>query len=149
MVPRRLVRAWRLEHYADLAAILFAIQGIFAVLHRALGREYSGYTHSTNVFFDTLYAILWLACAAACLVRRSSAAWVIAWLGMYASLYFGIMFSVATANMVGLPFLVAAGLIAFCLSRSLRVWRIRPARRDQEAKSFFSSARLRSLRRPS
>jgi hypothetical protein len=131
MVPQRFVRAWRIEHYADLAAVLFALQGIFAVLHRLLHREYHGFSHANNVVTDTGLALMFFAGTIACLSRRSNLAWTIAVLATLVSLIHGVMFSVTSARGYGLPFMVAFFVEALCLSRSLPLWRVRTVTADR------------------
>jgi hypothetical protein len=125
MVPKRFERAWRTEHYADLAALIFVLQGIFIVLHRIFHGEYHGFSHGYNVATDAGLALLWLGGALACLWRRSSLAWTVAWFAALASLMHGVMFSVTSARGYGLPFMLAFFVVALCLARSLPEWRVR------------------------
>jgi hypothetical protein len=124
MFPKRFERAWRTEHYADLAAVIFALQGIFAVLHRVLGGEYKGFSHGYNVVIDLGLAVLWFGGTIACLRRRSNLAWTVATLASLASLIQGVMFSVSSARGYGLPFMLAFFVTALCLARSLPLWRV-------------------------
>jgi hypothetical protein len=100
-----------------VAAFLFAAQAAFAIVHRAAGGEYSGFTHVHSVVIDVGLAVIWGGAAVACAVHRSWPAFVWMLVGSAVSLIHGFMFSIATGDHgpygVGIPFLVAAGVELF------------------------------------
>jgi hypothetical protein len=124
------------RHYAEIAALIFAAQGAFAIIHRLRGAEYAGYVHDFNVVTDVGLAVLWLAAATAAMLHRGSRAFDLTCFATLTSLVFGTMFSIASARGLGLPFMVAAVVLVVALRRSLPAWRLgagSEARRSAQA----------------
>jgi len=118
------------HHYAEIAALVLGAEASFAVIHRVMGGEYAGYSHAYSVFVDVGLAALWLSGAAAAVVRRTAPAFFVVVLGVMASLTYGLMFLVASPGTgAGLPFLVAAAVIAVMLNLSKSAWRMGPTER--------------------
>jgi hypothetical protein len=123
------------KHYAWIAAAVLAAEAVFAVVHRAGGWDYRGFTRAHDVVLDPGLAVVWAAAASAALVRWSFPAFFVAMLGAAASLAHGIMFSVSSPHTgAGLPFLAAAVVTAVALKRSLPAWRGRDKPLKHEAR---------------
>ena len=56
--------------YGRLAALLFAAQAVFPIVHRAVGGEYWGFMHAHNVVIDAGLAFIWSVSAIAGLIQR-------------------------------------------------------------------------------
>jgi hypothetical protein len=123
----RAAGAMRPRRYAQLAAVIFLAQAMFAVVHRISGGEYGHFIHVQNVLVDLSLAVLWLGGAAGCLVRRSMVAFFAVLLAALASYMHGIMFSVAAPGTgYGVPFLVASALLPLLVALSSPAWKVRP-----------------------
>lgn len=103
---------------ARIAGGLFLAEALFAVLHRALGGEYKGFTHLHNVVVNLGLAVIWGGAAVMCALHRTWPAFVWVLVATAASLVHGVMFSLATGFSgpigAGIPFLLAAGIEAWC-----------------------------------
>jgi hypothetical protein len=113
------------QHYAEVASLILAAEATFAITHRLMGGEYRGYVHEFNVVIDVGLAALWLAAATAAMLHRSSSrAFVLVALATLVSFLHGMMFSIASARGLGLPFVVAAVVLVVALKRSLPAWHL-------------------------
>jgi hypothetical protein len=109
----------RPKHYARVAAVLFAAEAVFAVVHLALGAHYAHFTRGHNVVIDILLTLTWTTAAVASLTPRT---WPAPALMMWGAAVSGIHFfnyTIATNDVgpmgVGIPFLAAAGVQFFCI----------------------------------
>jgi hypothetical protein len=106
------------KRYGQLAAVLFAAEAIFAIVHLALGAKYPHFTHSNNVVIDLLLAIVWTAAAVASLMPQTWPAPFVMMCGAALSAMQGFMFTVSTNDVgpvgVGLPFFAAAAVQFYC-----------------------------------
>ena len=108
---------------ARAASALFAAEVLFAVVHRATGARYPGFTHTHDVVIDTALATIWSAAALAALLRRPWQGFFVMLAGVAATIIHGFMFSVATSGRAGphgagLPFLAGAILQAYWVVRA-------------------------------
>lgn len=114
-------------NYARLAALLFAAETAFAVVHRLTGGVYPGYTNGYTVFNDVSLAVVWGAATLACLIHRGWPGFVMLLVGSSASLMFGMLFSLASGKLVpigvGIPFLVAGGGQLYMAVHAARAFR--------------------------
>jgi hypothetical protein len=116
------------RHYAQAAALVFLAGAVFAIVHRATGSEYRHFVHWQNVVVDVALAVIWLAGAVACLVRRPMAAFFAVLVAALVTHLHGWMFSVsAPGTGYGVPFLLASVLVPYLLARSAPAWREVPA----------------------
>jgi hypothetical protein len=111
MPHERLVKPAR---HAQLIALLFAAEAAFAIVHRAVGGEYRGFTHTHNVVIDVSLAVVWIGSALAALLHRGWPALFLTLVGASVSIVHGFMLSVALTDRgpygVGVPFLLAAAV---------------------------------------
>ncbi|MCL2447445.1 MAG: hypothetical protein FWD17_00705 [Polyangiaceae bacterium] len=108
---------------AEGAALVFLAQAVFAVVHLASGSKYWGVTHVFSLLIDVKLALIWLASAAAMMIRRSFPLFFVSMAGAAASLMFGLFFSILERGRgYGVPFLLAGVLLAFLLKRSVPAW---------------------------
>lgn len=112
--------------------MVFAAEGVFAVVHRLMGGEYAGFTHVYNVIADIGLASIWLASATALLIHRSFPAFFLVILGIVASFTHGLLFSISSAEGLGVPFLGAAVLLLYLVIKSVPAWRFIPADENAE-----------------
>jgi hypothetical protein len=107
------------KRYARLAAVLFAAQAVFAVVHLALGAHYPHFTHVQNVVIDILLATVWSVSAVASLTPLTWPAPFLMMCGAAVSVAHGFMYTLATNDYgpmgVGLPFFVLAAVQFFCV----------------------------------
>jgi hypothetical protein len=138
--------------YAKLAALLFAAQAIFAVVHRLVGGEYRGFTHVHNVVIDILLAVIWTAATVTALMRRPPKAGVLLVLGAIASLMHGLMFNLTSADEgprgAGIPFLLAAIVESLFIVRAAPAFQVvgretPEARREEPRHRHFFPLRPR------
>jgi hypothetical protein len=105
------------------AALVFVALAAFAIVHRAVGGNYWGVTPAGNVVVDVMLAVVWLAAAAAAVLRRGFPLYFLAMSGAAVALIHGLMFSVVSRGTgAGVPFLVAAVAITLLLTRSRSAW---------------------------
>ncbi len=109
----------RPKHYARVAAVLFAAEAVFAVVHLALGAHYGHFTRGHNVTIDVLLFLAWSAAAVASLTPKTwPAPAVMMWGAAVSAIHF-FNYTIATNDVgpmgVGLPFLAAAGVQFFCI----------------------------------
>jgi hypothetical protein len=111
--------AVRPKHYARLAAVLFAAEAVFAVVHLALGAHYHHFTRGHNVVIDILLALTWSAAAVASLTPQTWPAPAVMMWGAAVSAVNGFMLTLATNDVgptgVGLPFFALAAVQFFCI----------------------------------
>jgi hypothetical protein len=119
---------------ALVAAPLFAAEAAFAIVHRALGGEYLGFTHGHNVVIDLGLAVVWGGAAVACALHRSWPAFMWMLVGSAVSLIHGVMFCVASGPHgpygLGIPFLVASGVQLFLWAHAGAAFLERPTPRE-------------------
>jgi hypothetical protein len=104
----------RPKTYARFAGVIFAAEAAFVFVHRAVGARYPTFSFGHDVVVDVGLGVIWSLAAISMFVphRRSLA---IAVPAMFLSIVHGILFCVATGTPVGVPFLVAAAVLAFLL----------------------------------
>jgi len=141
--------------YALAAAVLFLAEVAFAVIHRAVGGHYFGFTRAYSVVIDWLLAAIWSASAVAALVRRPKNALSLMVLGASASLFHGLLFNISASNRgmhgLGLPFLVAGGLQLFCVAQAAPAFSDEPRRARSGRQGWprwLRGIKLLPLRRP-
>ena len=134
------------EHYAEIAAVVFAAEGAFAVIHRVTGGEYPHFEHVHNVAIDIALAAVWFAAAVAMLFRKSFPVLFLAGTAIAVSLMHGLMMSVAfPGTAYGVPFMAAMVVLAMLLKRSLPAW---DTARSGERAARVGSPRLRFRHQP-
>lgn len=107
------------KRYALVAAVLFAAQAIFAVVHLAVGATYPSFTHGYSVVTDVVLAATWAAAAVASLAPLTWPAPFLMMWGASVSMMWGFIYTVATSPTgLGLPFLAAAGVSFYCIFRA-------------------------------
>jgi hypothetical protein len=101
-----------------VAAVLFAAEAVFAIVHLALGAHYPHFTHVHNVVIDALLAALWSTAAVASLTPLTWPAPFLMLCGAAVSAVHGFMYTLGTNDHgptgVGLPFFAAAAVQFFC-----------------------------------
>ena len=106
------------KHYARVAAVLFAAQAVFAVVHLALGAHYPHFTHVHNVVIDLLLALAWATAAVASMTPQIWPAPALMLWGAAVSAVNGFMITLATNDYgpmgVGIPFFALAAVQFFC-----------------------------------
>ncbi len=104
--------------YARTAAVLFAAEAVFAIVHLAFGADYPHFVHALNVVTDLVLAVVWGAAAVASLTPQTWPAPFLMITGAGASATQGFMYTVSTNDVgpmgVGLPFLAAALVQVYC-----------------------------------
>lgn len=114
-----------------MAALLFAVQTLFPIVHRAVGARYMGFTHLYTVAIDIGLALIWGASAIAGLIQRPRHAFFVMLAGTAVTFIHFLMFSVITGahgpRGASLPWLVAFAVQAY--------WTVRAA------PAFFAPAR--------
>jgi hypothetical protein len=100
--------------HARLLALTFAAEAAFAIVHRATGTAYPGFSHVHDVVVDTGLAVIWTSSAVAALVHRGWPAFFMILVGATVSIIHGVNFSIALTQRgpfgVGVPVLVAAAV---------------------------------------
>lgn len=111
----------RPKHYAWIAAVLFAAEMAFAVIHRATGARYHGFSRGHDIVIDLGLAASWGAAAVACLVRAGWPAICLALWGGLVSVIHGFMYSIALTDTgphgASVPFLIAAAVQLYCVAQ--------------------------------
>jgi hypothetical protein len=101
-----------------VAAVLFAAEAVFAVVHLALGAHYPHFTHAHNVVIDVLLALAWSAGAVASLTPLTWPAPFLMMWGAAVSAVNGFMLTLATNDYgpmgAGLPFFALAAVQFYC-----------------------------------
>ncbi len=105
--------------YALIAALFFVAQAAYVALYSLLGFEYAGFTHAHNVVVNALMTALWLTAAVSMFARRSPLGFAFIAFGLKVSVVNGFLYAVAGGGPLGLLFLGAAAITAFCVKRSL------------------------------
>jgi hypothetical protein len=112
---------------ARIASALFAAEALFAVIHRAVGGQYHGFTFTFSAVIDWLLLVVWITAAAAGVVQQSGRAFTAMWIGAFASLMHGLNISVSTSGHrpfgVGIPFAIAAIAQAWLIIRAVPAFR--------------------------
>jgi hypothetical protein len=112
---------------ARIASGLFAAEAIFAMVHRAVGGQYHGFTFTFSAVVDWLLLAVWLTAAVAGVVQQSGRAFVAMWIGALGSLMHGLNISVSTSGYrpfgVGIPFVLAAMAQAYLIVRAIPAFR--------------------------
>ncbi len=110
-------------HYGQIAAVIFAAEGAFAVTHLIVGGKYDHFPHLLNVIVDVGLAAIWLAAAVAVTIRHTLAAFLAVVVGGVATHLHGILFStVSPGTGVGVPFLLASCILPVLAVRSAPAW---------------------------
>jgi hypothetical protein len=106
------------KRYAQAAAVLFAAEAVFAILHLALGGRYPTFTHASSIVIDVVLALVWIAAAVASLTPQTWPAPFLMMFGASVSAMHGFVYTVSTNDSgplgVGLPFLAAAAVQFYC-----------------------------------
>jgi hypothetical protein len=112
------------KRYAQVAGVLFAAQAVFAVIHLALGANYTPhFTHPFSVATDVVLAVASAAAAVASLTPLTWPAAFVMICGASVSAMQFFIYTLATnpafgPKGVGVPFLAAAGVQFFCIVRA-------------------------------
>jgi hypothetical protein len=105
-----------------VAAVLFAAEAIFAVVHLALGAHYPHFTHVHNVVIDVLLTLAWATAAVASLSPLTWPAPVLMMWGAAVTAVNGFMVTLATNDVgpmgVGIPFFALAPVQFFCIFKA-------------------------------
>jgi hypothetical protein len=111
------------KSYGLIAAVLFAAQAIFALVHLAMGGVYPSFTHVYSVVTDFVLAISWATAAVASLAPQNWPAPFLMMCGAAVSVMWGFVYTVATndhePSFVGVPFWAAAAVAFFCIYRAV------------------------------
>jgi hypothetical protein len=111
----------RPKHYAWIAAGLFAAEMVFAIVHRATGARYPGFSRVHDIVIDLGLTASWGAAVVACLVRAGWPAMCLALWGGLVSVIHGFNYSIALTDTgphgASVPFLIAAGVQFYCVTQ--------------------------------
>jgi len=111
--------------HARAAAVTFAAETAFAVVHLAAGGDYTGFSHASAVVIDVLLILVWGASAVAGFTLRPWQGAFVMLLGFFTTVMFGAVFAtilgVIGLGPLSLPFLLVAPL------QAVWVWHGAPA----------------------
>ncbi|MFO0664004.1 MAG: hypothetical protein U0174_08635 [Polyangiaceae bacterium] len=113
------------HHYTLIAAFILATEGAFSIVRLLTRMEYPTIAPVAGAVVDIGLASLWVTGAVAALVHRTLFAFFVVMAGAFMSLVHAAMFSIVSPSTgAGVPFLVGALAVAFCLKRSVKGWDI-------------------------
>jgi hypothetical protein len=130
------------HHYAESASLILAAQAIFVIGHRLLGHTYHGYTPGFSAALDLGNGVLWFAAASGAMLHRGFPAFALVALAVLETLLYGVMFSLASARGLGVPFMAGAGFLIVALVRSRPAWRFDERWPAPRARAPLMRARL-------
>jgi hypothetical protein len=96
--------------HARAAAVTFAVEAGYAIVHCAVGGHYTGFTLATSIVIDVLLAIVWGASAVTGFALRPWQGAFVMLLGFFSTVMFAAVFTtvmgVIGLGPLGIPFLL-------------------------------------------
>ncbi len=124
--------------YARIAAVVFAAQAIFPIVHRLTGSAYLGFTYACSVAIDAVLAVAWITAALVGFLRSPSSGPAFLVAGACVSLMQGFVFSLATCDHgpigAGVPFFAAGAGQLYLVAHAFPAFAERAERRKTKAR---------------